>query len=226
MARPITVAFDIETCPRPVADFTPREKRRYDAEMRRKTMKDIQAPIAEVSSRVRSVHPWLGWICCVSVARRSVITHAPHRARSWTAATMEGEADLLGNFWEDMDREGLLDGLLVSFNGKGFDAPFIQARSLAHGLLLPRAAGRLLSTHRWQNQPHFDLAHAFAHRVGLADVCELLGVEMPKGDLDGSQVAGAVARGEIARVARYCEGDTVATLDCHSVLIQRVPHLA
>ncbi|MEL7171062.1 MAG: exonuclease, partial [Bacteroidota bacterium] len=50
---------------------------------------------------------------------------------------------------------------------------------------------------------------------GLADLCDLLGVESPKSHLDGGGVATALATGKIADVVRYCEADVIATMRCY-----------
>lgn len=213
---PEPVAFDIETCPLPMDTFTARQKRRYDKEFAHASKKDATASLGELSRKVRSLNPWLGWICCISVAFRH--PRDGYQTTSWTAATPDEEGGMLRGFWVDVE-DLFRSWLFVGFNSKYFDAPFIRDRSLAHGLRLPPVAGRILSTHRWRNAPHCDVAHlVHPHRVGLADLCELLGVETPKNDIDGSQVAACVERGEIVRVARYCEADTRATLECYDTL--------
>lgn len=210
-------AFDIETCPLPLESFTARQRRRYDAELKRELKAGgVTTRVPDASSKVRGLHAWLGWVCCVAVAWREPGALNVYETRSFATETPDGEADMLAEFWAfvaDADPR-----LVVSFNGKHFDSPYLRTRSLAHALRLPPVAARFLSTHRWRNAPHTDLAHLFhPQRVGLADVCELLHVETPKGDISGADVAGCVERGEIDRVARYCEADTRATLECYDV---------
>jgi predicted PolB exonuclease-like 3'-5' exonuclease len=100
----------------------------------------------------------------------------------------------------------------ITFNGKRFDVPFLEARASAHGLSPPRADMR--NTYPYSHAPHADLMTLWPFHYGLAGLCELLGVASPKGPMNGSDVAGAVAAGEVAQVARYCERDVVATLAC------------
>lgn len=230
-------AFDIETCPLPIEAFGERQMRRYRKELDRLTEREPDRDPDDASRFVRGLHPWLGWICCVSIAtparQPSLESHLPvsgfepYETRSWTAATPDDEEALLTRFWDDLqDDDRLRKALVVSFFGKGFDSPFLKVRSLRHALQLPPIAGRVLSTHRWRNEPHVDLMHAFhPQRVGLADACDLLGVESPKGEIDGSQVAAAVEAGRIDLVARYCEGDTRATLECYDVLHHLCPSI-
>ena len=54
--------------------------------------------------------------------------------------------------------------------------------------------------------------------MGLDDVCELIRIESPKGNIDGSKVATAVEDGRLDEVIEYCEGDVIATLRAYRTL--------
>ena len=49
--------------------------------------------------------------------------------------------------------------------------------------------------------------------MGDDGLCDPLGVASSKGAMAGADVAGAVEAGQIDDAARYCEADTVATLE-------------
>jgi len=53
-------------------------------------------------------------------------------------------------------------------------------------------------------------------KVSLDRLCKILGVESPKGELDGSKVWEYVKAGKIAEVAEYCARDVAAVRECHS----------
>ena len=80
-----------------------------------------------------------------------------------------------------------------------------MARGLSSndGLSPTRADTR--NTYPYSHAPHADLMDLWSFHYDLAGLCELLGVESPKGEMDGSGVAGAVAAGEVEWVARHCE---------------------
>ncbi|MDX1438904.1 MAG: hypothetical protein R3284_03275, partial [Rubricoccaceae bacterium] len=66
------VGLDIETVPLPVESFTDGQMRRYELDMARKKERiegtpDESMTDEEISSLIRSTHPMLGWVCCVSV---------------------------------------------------------------------------------------------------------------------------------------------------------------
>ncbi len=125
----------------------------------------------------------------------------------------------LDQFWADVHaigqhvekRRGELRW--VTFNGKNFDVPFLTARTVARGLAPTRKD--ITSTYPFDHDPHTDLMGLWPNsNYSLEDLCSFLGVESPKGEVDGSQVAELTREGEIETVARYCEGDVVATLRC------------
>ncbi|MBX3462032.1 MAG: ribonuclease H-like domain-containing protein [Planctomycetes bacterium] len=118
-----------------------------------------------------------------------------------------GEAALLRSFWALASRAETV----VTFNGRGFDVPFLVARSLIHGI----PARVDLMSQRFGLQPHLDLFELLTQRgrgpSKLDVVCWALGIESPKEVMDGSMVAPAYERGEIVRIAEYNAHDVRAT---------------
>lgn len=208
----MTLVYDIETCPQPVEALTDRQARRLEMEGGRIAERDADLSIEQAARKAASLHPQLGWICCISFA---VVGSdgAVEEVHSCTAAAPNEERAALEAFWCEILT--LAPAKTVTFNGKYFDAPFLKLRSIRHQIPLPKNADVVLSTHRWQNRPHLDLAHILHPvRLGLDDLCELLDVPSPKGSMTGAGVALAVEAGRIADVARYCEADVVATAHC------------
>jgi len=116
------------------------------------------------------------------------------------------EAGLLRSFWALASRAETV----VSFNGRGFDVPFLVTRSLIHGI----PARVDLVSQRFALRPHLDLWEILSNRGGpskLDVVCWALGIESPKEIMDGSMVAPAYARGEIVKIAEYNAHDVRAT---------------
>jgi predicted PolB exonuclease-like 3'-5' exonuclease len=119
------------------------------------------------------------------------------------------EADLLRAFWA-------LAGAartVVTFNGRGFDVPFLINRSLVHGV----PARVDLMGNRYALRPHLDLLQVVRHGnygggpSNLDVVCWALGIASPKGQMDGSMVAPANAKGQIEAIASYNLADVRAT---------------
>ncbi len=211
------VAWDIETCPQPLSAFTEAQRARYEQELAYQRERRPELSEDEASRLARSTHPFLGWICCIS-AVSGTLRDGPNRPVSWTAETPDAEDGLLAAFWEAVARfpRGTL---WVTFNGKRFDVPFVEARSAQHGIAPSRAD--LTNTYPYRHRPHADLARLWPQHYALADLCELLGIASPKARLDGSQVARCVADGRIDEVSAYCERDAVSTFEC----LRRVPYV-
>jgi hypothetical protein len=210
---PHVIAWDLETCPQPLDALSARQRRRHDLLVQDELKRSPALHPDEASRKARSLHPMLGWICCLSVVRVDAERPDRRRPKSYTAAGPTEECALLETFWQDLAR--LPGGVYtwVTFNGKRFDADWLRVRSAAHGLTPSRRD--ILDRYPFKHTPHCDLARVFECRSGLADLCDLLGVESPKADMDGSGVAVAVQNGHLEDVAAYCERDVLATLDCY-----------
>ena len=120
-----------------------------------------------------------------------------------------GEAELLQAFWA----LAASAEVVVTYNGRNFDIPFLVGRSLVHGI----AARVDLLGNPYALRPHLDLYRVLTGGgraqgpTGLDVVCWALGIPSPKGGLDGSKVAEAYARGELTAIADYNRGDVRAT---------------
>lgn len=210
---PLAIGWDVETCPQPYDALSPAQRRRHDLLLAEQLARTPAMHPDEASRRVRSLHPMLGWICCIAVARYA--DGRIHPPRSFTAATPEDEPALLRAFWDALAQMPRY-ARFVTFNGKRFDADWLRVRSAAHGIAPTRRD--ILDTYPFRHEPHADLARVFGCAAGLADLCDLLGVPNPKSDMDGGAVSSAVAAGRLADVATYCEADVVATLECYQRL--------
>ena len=119
------------------------------------------------------------------------------------------EAELLRAFWHLADAAELV----VTFNGRGFDLPYLVTRSLILGV--PARVDLLSSP--FSLRPHLDLYRVLGHgRGGLGGgsldvICWALGIDSPKGAMDGSMVAPTYARGDIEAIATYNAADVRAT---------------
>ncbi|MEE9386070.1 MAG: ribonuclease H-like domain-containing protein [Nannocystaceae bacterium] len=119
------------------------------------------------------------------------------------------EPDLLRCFWTLCERTELV----VSFNGYGFDVPFLATRSLVHGISVRVD----LLSRPFALRPHLDLYRVLtqgSRGLGPASLdvyCWALGFTSPKGEMDGSMVAPTYARGDIETICEYNAGDVAAT---------------
>lgn len=125
------------------------------------------------------------------------------------------EEEIIGRFWETIrsyDR-------FVTFNGRGFDCPFLMVRSAVHKIkpkrdLMPNRYG----------DAHLDLFDqltffgAARRKFSLDMWCRTFGIKSPKEDgITGYDVKGLYDSGRHLEIAKYCAGDLRATAELLSV---------
>ena len=126
-----------------------------------------------------------------------------------------GERDMLQKFWEVAEKYDTF----VSFNGRGFDAPFLMIRSAVHRV---HPTKHLLANRYLFSQPamakHVDLMEeltfygAMRKRGTLHLWCRAFGIESPKaGGVSGDDVKGLYEGKKFETIARYNAGDLIAT---------------
>lgn len=135
---------------------------------------------------------------------------------SWIRPMREDE--LLRSFWHLANHAELV----VSYNGRGFDVPFLQVRSLVHEV--PSRVDLMSKPNNLR--PHLDLYRLLgqgrAGSTSLDVVCWALGVPSPKTHMDGSQVGPAYARGELEAIAEYNAADVRATIAVYQQVRDRL----
>lgn len=137
------------------------------------------------------------------------------------------EADLLGHFWEVAQRYEQV----VTFNGRGFDVPFLYLRSAVLDVPITR---KDWLGHRFQTEPHCDLAEQLsfygvsgregaARRFNLDFYCKVFGIESPKSQgISGLDVGRLLAEGRHREIGEYCLRDVDATLRLYRIWKERL----
>jgi len=124
------------------------------------------------------------------------------------------EKEMLKKFW--LGVENYTD--VVTFNGRGFDVPFLMVRSALHKI---RPSVNLMDNRylNLQRVPrHIDLQDqltfygAFYKKGGLHMISRAFGIESPKeGEVKGEEVGQYFAQGKYEDIARYNVRDVDAT---------------
>lgn len=127
------------------------------------------------------------------------------------------EVEMLTAFW-DVARHY---DHIVTFNGRGFDVPFVYLRSAL--LNVPISRKDWLG-YRFQTEPHCDLAEQLtfygvsgrdgaARRFNLDFYCKAFGIESPKSQgITGMDVPELLEQGRFRDIAEYCLRDVRATV--------------
>lgn len=125
------------------------------------------------------------------------------------------EKEMLENFWKGV---ASYDSF-VTFNGRGFDVPFLMIRSAIHKI---RPSKNLMSNRYFGSQTydskHIDLMDQLSFygasrtKGGLHMYCRAFGIKTPKdGGIKGEEVAKFFKEGKYLDIARYNGRDIRAT---------------
>lgn len=131
------------------------------------------------------------------------------------------EGTMLASFWKILQHYQHI--CLVSFNGRGFDAPFLMLRS---GVYHIRPSRNLMNGTKWNYRDHTDLADELSYfgyqtsgplrRFNFDFYARAFGIPSPKGEgIDGSKVGDFYNEGRIEEIAEYCMRDVRATWELY-----------
>ena len=135
--------------------------------------------------------------------------------------------ELLATFWDVAKHYDEI----VTFNGRGFDVPFLYLRSAV--LNVPISKKNWLG-YRFATEPHCDLAEQFsfynvsgregaARKFNLDFYCKVFGIASPKAHgVTGMDVNTLMAEGKFRDIAEYCLRDVRATVELYRVWKERL----
>ncbi len=137
------------------------------------------------------------------------------------------ETELLAGFWEVAQHYDSI----VTFNGRGFDVPFLYLRSALMNVSISK---KNWLGYRFATEPHCDLAEQLtfygvsgregaARRFNLDFYCKAFGIESPKSHgVTGMDVNDLLAAGEYRKIADYCLRDVQATVLLYQMWQERL----
>lgn len=183
-------------------------KRKYDA-------KDGEEISAQEYYKNAGIWAEFGKIVCISVGYFNVSAHNDifeFRIKSFYS---HDEEDLLNEFAHLLNNYfNASDQLICGHNIKEFDIPYMARRMLINGLQLPKLLN-LFGKKPWE-VPHLDTLELwkfgdYKHYTSLKLLTEILGIDSPKDDIDGSQVRQVYyEEKDLERIVKYCEKDVIA----------------
>lgn len=218
------LVFDIETIGKPYDEFDEKSKEIFHewAERESRNKEDLERSLQSIKDGL-PLSPFLGEIVTIGLIDHNDKGGAYFQAPKNKVEDFEegdvkyrvgSEKDILEHFW-DIARHYTT---FVTFNGRGFDVPYLMIRSAVHGIRPSRdlMSNRYLSMQRGVR--HVDLSDqmtfygAMWKRPKLHFVTKAFGIESPKqGDIDGKEVPKAFHAKRYEEIARYCMADVVAT---------------
>ncbi|HUD47358.1 MAG TPA: ribonuclease H-like domain-containing protein [Candidatus Baltobacteraceae bacterium] len=232
------LVFDIETTAQPLEQF--------DAVQQEYLFREAESLPSRIASAARrkeihrqfSLWPLTGKVVCIAMinaetSRGKVLFLADHYAgeRQFPGKVefvpCANESELLVEFWE----VAVHYDSIVTFNGRGFDVPFIYLRSAM--LNVPISRKDWLG-YRFQVEPHCDLIEQLTfygvsgrdgagRRFNLDFYCKAFGIESPKGHgVTGMDIGQMMAEGRVVEIAQYCLRDVQATMALYRIWKDRL----
>jgi hypothetical protein len=123
------------------------------------------------------------------------------------------EEEILIRFWENIKNYDQI----ITFNGRGFDAPYLYLRSA----ILKVIPSRNIMPYRYDYKTHCDLLDQLTYygatrRFSLHFYAKAFNIKSPKEDgIDGAEIGKLYKEGKFKEIARYCVGDLVATKELY-----------
>jgi 3'-5' exonuclease len=233
-----TLVFDIETSALPVASFDDVQQEYLFREAERLPVEADRAARRSELQQMMSLWPLTARVVCLAMLNADtcrgqvLFTAEDHEASETEAGPVErvacmDEVELLTAFWDvarHYDR-------VVTFNGRGFDVPFIYLRSALLNVPISR---RDWLGYRYATEPHCDLAEQFtfygvsgregaARKFNLDFYCKAFGIESPKSQgVTGMDVGRLLAEGKYREIADYCLRDVGATVKLYHCWKERL----
>src|SRR4051812_41608102 len=232
-----TLIFDIETSALPIDQFDEAQQEYLFREANK-----LPDPVAKHArkgelERQLNLYPLTARVVCIAVLNAEsqrgqvLFTADDYEQEEMRAGPVEyvacmDEAELLTAFW-DVARH--YDSV-VTFNGRGFDVPFIYLRSALLNVPITR---KDWLGYRFQTEPHCDLADQLTfyssgrdgagRRFNLDFYCKAFGIESPKGQgVTGSDIGRLLEEGRCREIAEYCLRDVQATLLLYHIWRERL----
>jgi DNA polymerase elongation subunit (family B) len=236
MAR---LVFDIETSSLPLENFDDTQQEYLFREANRMAEGELRdGKRAEIHNQF-NLWPFTARVICIAMLNADTSRGKVLYVAEDFEEKPEGEApqveftpcmdevELLTSFW-DLARKY---EQIVTFNGRGFDVPFIYLRSAI--LNVPISRKDWLG-YRFQTEPHCDLAEQLtfysvsgrdgaARKFNLDFYCKAFGIESPKSHgVSGIDMNEMVAAGRFREIAEYCLRDVQATVLLYRLWLERL----
>ena len=232
------LVFDIETSALPLDHFDETQQEYLFREAEKLPDAEARQAKREEIHGLFSLWPLTARVVCVAMLNaESLRGQVLFTADDYEADEDEGgpveyvpcmdEMELLTAFW-DVARHY---EEVVTFNGRGFDVPFLYLRSAVMNVPVSR---KDWLGYRFQTEPHCDLAEQLtfynvsgrdgaARRFNLDFYCKAFGLESPKAQgVTGMDVGRLLQERRYREIADYCLRDVRATVQLYHLWQQRL----
>jgi len=231
------LVFDIETSALPVENFDEVQQEYLFREANKIEDETARAARRAEMAKLLSLWPLTSRVVCIAMlnadtSRGQVLfTAEDYEEPGGEAGPVEfvaciDESEMLTAFWDVAKHYESI----ITFNGRGFDVPFIYMRSALLNVTISR---KDWLGYRYQCDPHCDLADQLtfyggsregaARRFNLDFYCKAFGIESPKSHgITGMDIGNLLAEHRYREIAEYCLRDVQATVLLYHIWRERL----
>ena len=232
------LVFDIETSALPLEQFDEAQQEYLFREASKLPDEAARAAKRAELHRQFSLYPFTAQVVCIAMLnadsdRGQVLfiadDHEPEAGEPGPVKFVPcmDEVELLTSFWNVAKHYDEI----VTFNGRGFDVPFLYLRSAALNVAISR---KHWLGYRYATEPHCDLAEQLtfysvsgrdgaARKFNLDFYCKAFGIESPKSHgITGMDVTALMQEGRFRDIAEYCLRDVRATVALYDIWRNRL----
>jgi len=231
------LVFDIETSALPLEKFDEIQQEYLLREVEKIPDEAAKTAKREETLRMFALWPFTAQVVCIAMVNaESQRGQVLFLAEDFEEGAQNGpvefvscadEAELLAAFWDVAKHYDEI----VTFNGRGFDVPFLYLRSAI--LNVPISKKNWLG-YRYATEPHCDLAEQFtfygvsgrdgaARKFNLDFYCKAFGIDSPKAHgVTGMDVSTLLAEKKFREIAEYCLRDVRATVELYRIWKERL----
>lgn len=234
-----TLVFDIESVALPIELFDEAQQEYLFRELSKISDESSREIRRQEITQQLALSPFTARVICIAMLnadtkRGQVLYLAPvetededEQAGPVEFVALSDEVEMLTAFWDVVKHYEKV----VTFNGRGFDVPFLYLRSAI--LNVPITRKDWLGP-RYSTEPHCDLAEQLtfygvsgkegaARRFNLDFYCKAFGIDSPKSHgVTGMDVNRLFNEGRYREIAEYCLRDVRATVELYHIWRERL----
>ena len=219
------IVFDIETCAYPFESLAESQQEYLLRFAEKEKHEDIRSEKIDEAIRYLSLYPFTAKVISIGIfdveKEKSFVYYESDSEEEWHAEDKAinykglSESEMLKSFW----RIAEVTDQTISFNGRGFDIPFLMLRSAIHKI----KPSKNFVANRYDTSSHIDLLEQFTffgliRKFNLDFYCHAFGIESPKSKgISGMEVKNLYEAGRIKDIAVYCGQDILATYKLYKI---------
>ena len=232
------LVFDIETSALGLDNFDESQLEYLFREAEKLSDEEEREAKREEIQRLFNLWPFTAQVVCIAMINvesergKAIYISDDYESEAGPSGAIDfapcmDEGELLTAFWDVAKHYDSV----VTFNGRGFDVPFLYLRS---ALLNTPISRKNWLGYRFQTDPHCDLAEQLtfynvsgrsgaARKFTLDFYCRAFGIESPKSKgVTGGDVNDLMNEGRHREIAEYCVRDVQATLELYRLWAERL----